>query len=225
MRFGLVLFSLLFAATTLWAAPQITAEERVFDFGEVLQGDTVEHVFLFKNSGDDMLRIESVHSSCGCTAALVSARQVAPGDRGELRITFDSSDFRNAVHKTITLQTNDPDKATYLFEVKGIVKEELYMVPARLRLGVLAPGAEIEKQVEIKNDSSAAIQLKAPQSTNAHVSASLDRTTIKPGERALLSVRIRVPQDARRVSGYVTLETDYIKVPRLRMSLSARVSP
>ena len=50
--------------------PRIAFTETVFDFGKVEQGDQVNHLFRFTNQGGRDLRIESVKTSCGCTAAV-----------------------------------------------------------------------------------------------------------------------------------------------------------
>jgi len=168
--------------------------------------------------------IESVHSSCGCTAALLSSKQIAPGDMGEIKTTFDSSNFRNAIHKTITMTTNDPESATVKFQIKGQVKEELALDPARVSFGKLAPGAQVEQQVFIKNSSKKVIILEQPTATNPDIQASLARTTLEPGEQVELKVTAQVPEDAKRLSGYIMISTDYGKVPKLRLSVSASVS-
>ena len=218
-----VLF-LLMTVVPVWSAPQVTAEALEYDFGEVVQGDKVDYTFRFRNSGDELLVIESVHSSCGCTAALLSSKQIAPGDMGEIKTTFDSSNFRNAIHKTITMTTNDPESATVKFQIKGQVKEELALDPARVSFGKLAPGAQVEQQVFIKNSSKKVIILEQPTATNPDIQASLARTTLEPGEQVELKVTAQVPEDAKRLSGYIMISTDYGKVPKLRLSVSASVS-
>jgi len=224
MRCVLVLvFSLMFVIPA-WAAPQVTAEVLEYDFGEVIQGDKVDYTFRFRNSGDELLVINSVHSSCGCTAALLSSKQIAPGDMGEIKTTFDSSNFRNAIHKTITMETNDPAAATVKFQIKGQVKEELTMDPARVSFGKLLPGARVEAMVSIKNSSKTIIVLDQPKATNPSIQASMDHVTLKPGDQAEMKITAQVPDDAKRLSGYIMIDTDYSKVPKLRLSVSASVS-
>lgn len=47
---------------TVQAAPQIAFEQTSFDCGDVQANATVTHTFTFKNTGDALLKIESVHS-------------------------------------------------------------------------------------------------------------------------------------------------------------------
>jgi hypothetical protein len=224
MHYVAALLFLLMAAVPAWSAPQVTAEVKEYDFGEIVQGDKVDYTFRFRNTGDELLIIDSVHSSCGCTAALLSSTRIAPGDAGEIKTTFDSSNFRNAIHKTITMVSNDPEQATLRFQITGQVKEELVMQPARIGLGQLAPGEQVEERVAVINSSRQAITLEAPKSTNPSIQASLDRTTLAPGEQAVLKVTAQVPTEAKRLSGYVMIGTSYGKVPNLRLPVSASVA-
>ncbi len=45
------------------AAPEIYLYEDTYDFGDVNQGDVLEHSFIFKNIGDQTLVIEKVTAS------------------------------------------------------------------------------------------------------------------------------------------------------------------
>ena len=42
--------------------PRMTFIESTHDFGEIVTGEVVEHVFVFTNSGDDTLEIANVYS-------------------------------------------------------------------------------------------------------------------------------------------------------------------
>lgn len=44
------------------AAPQITFEETTFDYGDIQADSTITHVFVFRNTGDEPLIIESLQS-------------------------------------------------------------------------------------------------------------------------------------------------------------------
>ena len=83
--------------------PKLVVEDADYSFGQTFQGTKVEHTFSFRNTGDAPLTVEKVRSSCGCTAALVSATLIPPGGKGEIRTTFDSGRFRGPVVKTIYL--------------------------------------------------------------------------------------------------------------------------
>jgi len=56
--------------------PRVALDEPVFDFGTVDRGARVDHTFRVPNRGGATLRIDHVKSSCGCTVAVLSEREV-----------------------------------------------------------------------------------------------------------------------------------------------------
>jgi len=59
----IVIFSLLSAVQAAFAEPSISFEDKTVDFGDVNQGDLLEHTFVFSNDGTDVLVIEKVTAS------------------------------------------------------------------------------------------------------------------------------------------------------------------
>lgn len=105
----LIIILLLTASTLSFAdkGPRISFTTDHHDFGNVLQGKTVEYTFQFENKGTEDLWIKEVTTSCGCTAALVSSNTVKPGDKGEIAVSYDSQGRAGAVSRTITVVSND----------------------------------------------------------------------------------------------------------------------
>lgn len=87
--------------------PEITWEESTFDFGEVLQGDRLEHTFKFTNTGSAPLLITNVEVSCGCTTPKGWPRDpINPGSRGEITVGFNSAGKNGKQMKVITVVSN-----------------------------------------------------------------------------------------------------------------------
>jgi len=108
-RFFLIIILFLTASTLSFAdkGPRISFTTDHHDFGNVLQGKTVEYTFGFENKGTEDLLIKEVTTSCGCTAALVSSNTVKPGENGEITVSYDSQGRAGAVSRTITVVSND----------------------------------------------------------------------------------------------------------------------
>ena len=207
----------------VFAVPAVTTEVLEYDFGEVAQGDKVTYTFRFKNAGDQLLEISSVSSSCGCTAALLSSKRIAPGEMGEIKATFDSSRFRGQVTKTITLNNNSPQHPQVQFKLKGIVTELLSLSTNRISWSWSAADQTGRSQVFIKNQSQQKIVLQEATSTSPQVQAELDRLELAPGEKATLSVSGSLPPGGERLNGYLLVATDFKPMPQLRISVSGRL--
>ena len=97
-------------ATASEKLPKITfAEKGIYDFGTLTEGDTVEHVFAFTNTGEFPLIINNVTASCGCTTPDWPHEPVAPGAKSSVRVRFNSRGKQGEQNKTITIIANtDP---------------------------------------------------------------------------------------------------------------------
>jgi hypothetical protein len=86
--------------------PVITFEEASFDFGDIYQGDKVEHVFKLENTGNQPLIITNVQTTCGCTATEWPREPVMPGDTTSLKVNFNSAGKYGRQNKVINVISN-----------------------------------------------------------------------------------------------------------------------
>ena len=89
--------------------PRIEFEETSYNFGTANEGDVIQRVYKFKNTGKSDLYIRKTHSSCGCTAVTSTSTPIKPGETGEIKATFNTSHKQNKQIKTITVITNCPE--------------------------------------------------------------------------------------------------------------------
>ncbi len=87
-------------------APAITFEKMEHDFGRVIQGEKITYSFKFTNTGTSDLIITRVSASCGCTAPAFTRDPVKPGEKGVVRVTFDSENRMGFQNKIVTLVSN-----------------------------------------------------------------------------------------------------------------------
>ena len=114
--------------------PTITAATTKHDFGRVEEGQQLQHVFTIKNEGDEVLEIEHVRSSCGCTAAVVSEKKVPPGGSTEVEVKFDTSNRKGKNHKVITITSNAPESKRFQLSIDADVIPILQFEPYFARL-------------------------------------------------------------------------------------------
>lgn len=222
-KFVLLLLVLLALPFSSFAAPVVSTEVSDYDFGQVSQGEKVTYTFRFRNSGDELLEISSVSSSCGCTAALLSSKRIAPGDMGEVKAIFDSSRFHGRVTKTITLKTNAPAQRTVLFHLSGEVKELLAISTSRIVWNWKTHGDVTHARVVISNLSDQTILLQPPRSTSPAITSALEKSEIAPGEKVTLSLSGSLPAGQQRLSGYILVNTNFKPMPQLRIAISGRL--
>ena len=104
--------------------PKTTIEwlESEFQFGTIKQGDKVEHVFKFKNTGKNPLVIKSAKGSCGCTVPEYSKEALAPGKTGEMKVIFNSAGKMGQQSKPVTIIANTEPEQTRV-TLNGMVEQ------------------------------------------------------------------------------------------------------
>ena len=105
--------------------PRIKFEEMSFEFDTINEGEVIEHIFTFKNTGKSDLLIRKTRSSCGCTAVTTTNKPIKPGETGTIKATFNSTHKRNRQVKTITVITNCPEPQYN----KVVLKLTGYVIP------------------------------------------------------------------------------------------------
>ena len=92
--------------------PKIEITPKFFDFGEIKYGQVVNYSFKVKNSGQEILEIKRVATSCGCTRAKIAKEKINPGQETELLVTYDSGSMplhgSGRQERIIYLRSNDP---------------------------------------------------------------------------------------------------------------------
>ena len=108
------------AAQDSKSAPSIKFKEVELDFGTIEQGDKAHLEYIFHNIGIDPLVIIQAKGSCGCTVPEYPTEPLKKGEKGSIKVTFDSAGKMGKQEKTVTLITNTPDSPIIL-KIKGTI--------------------------------------------------------------------------------------------------------
>lgn len=107
--------------------PRVSLETDLLELGDLPNGVVAEREVAVANTGNAPLVVESVTTSCGCTSAVLEPMTLAPGERGNLRISFDSGahgpDLRGELLRRVILTTNDPAQPEAIVELKANITD------------------------------------------------------------------------------------------------------
>ena len=71
-------------------SPVMSFDKTFHDFGTIQEGETVETIFTFTNSGKSDLIIVDARGSCGCTVPEYPKNTpISPVETGKIRVSFD----------------------------------------------------------------------------------------------------------------------------------------
>jgi len=100
---------------------RMTFEETTHNFGTVEEGEIVEHVFAFTNTGEVPLLISDARSTCGCTVPDWPKEVIEPGEDGEIKVLFKTMGKRDRQEKPVIITANTYPAETKVF-LKGFVQ-------------------------------------------------------------------------------------------------------
>lgn len=86
--------------------PIIKWDTNHYNFGEINQGEKVEHSFEFTNVGKSPLIIKEAYGNCGCTIPHYPTQPIAPGEIGKIKVVFNSSNKLNRIYKQVVVIAN-----------------------------------------------------------------------------------------------------------------------
>lgn len=95
-------------------------EKTSHDFGTINAGDKVATSFIFTNTGVKDLVIVKATGSCGCTVPEYTKTPVKPGEKGAIKVSFNSTGKSGKQHKTITIIANTK-KGTEVLDIEASI--------------------------------------------------------------------------------------------------------
>lgn len=86
--------------------PILSFDKDVYDFGKIKEGEKVSYSYTFTNTGKSALIVSNATATCGCTIPKWSQEPIKPGEKGVIKVIFDSKGKTGLQNKTITVIAN-----------------------------------------------------------------------------------------------------------------------
>ena len=105
---------------------EIKFDKLTHDFGTFSEKNpVVSCTFTFTNVGETALVINQAVSSCGCTVPEYTKNPIQPGEKGEIKVTYNGTGkLPGHFKKSITVRTNGAVEMTRLYIEGEMTKAE-----------------------------------------------------------------------------------------------------
>ena len=203
--------------------PSIVFDNPSQDMGKITEGETLKHVFKFTNKGLGTLEVQKVEPSCGCTAAVLSAKRIAPGQSGQIEVSIKTENM-TALNKSVTVTTNDPKHPQVELTVTAVVEPEFQLSERSIYFGNNPPGKEITKELTVTIPPDKTGRITSVESTDKAVEVKIEFVTGSNGKK----IRVIATQKADAKEGYhfgsVDIKTSSALTPVLKVPVRGMVS-
>ncbi|MFW6161065.1 MAG: DUF1573 domain-containing protein [Acidobacteriota bacterium] len=206
--------------------PRIKFKEDSWDFGSVKEGTVLNHVFIFENIGDSPLQIEKVRTSCGCAAALVSNKKLNPGEKGEIKVTFNTRGYEGNQSKYIYVESNDSRPPRKQLTVSASIN-----VPPRPKIevdrfsldgGILLEGEPISAEFKVRNSGEKVLEVELSHKGAEFLTGNVKVTSLRIPAKKEISLTVQIPprNNPGMIREYILLKSN----DPIRRNLSVYIS-
>ncbi len=182
--------------------PAIQFEETSHDFGTQERGAPTEHTFVFTNVSDEPISLQRVKASCGCTTPSYTREAVQPGEKGEIKVKYDSNRIGRFT-KSITVTYQDGVRPVVLY-IKGKIEksnsqaqiQQVYKRPMGnlafdelvQNFGTLDSDKRSASVFRVRNNGSMPIKLGYEDQKNPEFDVAFSTRELTPGQTATITI-------------------------------------
>jgi hypothetical protein len=222
-----------FCASVIFAAsgPKIEFDVKAFQCGTIIEGKTekLNAVFNVKNTGDALLKLESVRPGCGCTVVKYDSL-IQPGKTAKIEAQVNIKGYRSgSITKSITVTSNAEKDHVVQLTIEATIKSAVDISGTYINL-IASDGSTprtmylTSKKPDLKvlaisfksrDDSGAPLWLSGQANPVKFTCAPLDSTTAD-GSR-VFKLDIYPPSIAKAVTGDFTITTNHPEKPEINL--------
>lgn len=190
---------------------EISAEKTTHDFGQIPESDGLaSHTFTIKNSGNSPLVITRVTVSCGCTTPAWTKEPIAPGNTGDVIITFNPKGRPGPFHKTASVYSNG-QKGALRLNISGNVTARpatptvtypysigtLKLETKKVSYNSVRPDETVGEKIRIRNDGENPLFIKKGRLPN-YLTVDIQPESILPGETGEIYILLNAEAAKRK---------------------------
>lgn len=215
--------------------PRISVQLIEHNFGDIIQGQVAAHSFKLSNVGGDILKINEVRPTCGCTAAQPEKKELAPGESTTIKVEFNSAGRLGYQEKYILVKSNDPQNAELRLVLKGnIVKDTeaekklseqpgILFNDTQFDFGNVLEGKKVDHTFTFWNGGKGTLEIKDIQTSCGCTAALISSKILKPGENGTLKVELDTSNRSGKMSRTITVKSNDPKEPNKVLTIFADV--
>jgi len=156
---------------------------------------------------------------------LLSAKQIQPGQAGQIEVRVDTEGIASRLTKTVTVTTNDPRQPLVTLTLMGTARPEFTLSDNRIAFGSVPQGKEVSREIVITVVSSRPLKLLSVVSTDGNVRVRLEPIP-NSGGKSFRLITVRKPDGKPGGHfGAIVVRTSSTYRPELRIPVSGIISP
>ncbi|MDD5135130.1 MAG: DUF1573 domain-containing protein [Phycisphaerae bacterium] len=176
------------------------------DFGPVLPDSMNSCLFKFTNVGTGTLEITATKGTCKCTVPELKKKDYAPGESGEIAVTFHAPKFQGAATQSVFVSSNDANNPKVELRIKADVQTQIQVEPEKMTLSLFEPNGGAQ---DITLKSKDGKQYAITKITFPGNVFTIDFDSNNVSDVHTLKLKVDIEALRRFLSGSVIIETNH----------------
>jgi len=203
--------------------PTLVLGRNFVDAGVLKPQSTCEKDVTMYNAGAEELVIKKAIIACKCFEASFDRKKLGPGQSGNIKVKFLTLKHRGELSEKIGIVSNDPARVK-LLTLRLEVPHELTTVPGRLHLGIVRPGQEVRRRIQVVAGEKADTKVLYAISSSESLLGRVIDPVLRKDKPAGLEVVLKAPSRPGTYRHDLTITTAYEKQPTVRLPVTVCVS-
>jgi hypothetical protein len=193
------------------AGPHIAFEQTSRAAGSLEQGTPAKYVFAFRNDGARALRVESLRTACDCTATLVPADVVSPGQSGSIEVQCNTAALAGREHRSVTVYSNDASHPEIALSLDFDVSADIAPLVPAFYFGRARRGGRTARDIRLRLQDPRAVPRQA-RAEHGSFDAAIEKRT---DDEWRVALTVSPQAKSGELRDWIVIETASAKQPRL----------
>lgn len=203
----------------------IRFDEYIHNLGIVKEGNIkLDHIFKFTNIGNKELVISRVKSSCGCTATILSEKNIAPGGKGEIEVSFNIEGRIGSQNTSVYVFSTDPITPIVKLQMKVIIMEsKLKVTPASINFGDVKKKSTATAKIYIIPPANEKLSIVKIDSSSEYLSAKFLESKEKDSGGWEVELNLSPDSPLGKLNEKITIYTNNTEQPEIDIPVKGNV--
>jgi Protein of unknown function (DUF1573) len=212
------------ASAQEWAEKMF--DKREHDFGVVARGADAKYRLTITNKYQQNVHIQSVTTSCGCTAAKPSKDTLVSHETAYIEIVMDTRKFQHQKDSSVTVVIDQPQYAEVRIPIHAYIRTDVVLSPGGAEFGGVTKGEDTERKVSVAYAGRGNWKIRDVISKNPNVIAKVVETRRDSANVNYdLQITIKGSAPLGELREQLTVVTDDASNPYIPVLVDGRVEP
>ncbi len=205
-----------------WAAKLF--DKQKIDFGTIARGSDARFRLKIKNIYPEQVHLQSVSTTCGCSAATPSKTTLAANEEAYIEVKMDTERFSRRKDSNVVVVIDAPHYARVQIPITAYIRTDVVLSPGAAALGAVAQSEDVTKTIEVAYAGRDDWKIKEIKSPNEFITTEFAETR-RAGGRVDYQLKVTLKSGAPigALREQLTIVTDDANSPEVPLLFEARV--